>query len=240
MQRQAVAGTKHWTQRDGGRRRVRGIRSDLHVRRGHMRVLVQVVSTFSISLWTGGKGLRGKKDADFNEIRDIRGENFFASGVNRSQLASLSEWDIYFGDRTGLGGLDDGGDFANVALNEPPLWITEHHDGYCASFVVGACRDQKVCACTGVRSAAGASRLRAANSSTATTCSHVTSNHAITSSIVAPDSRFSKTVDTGIRVSLKTHAPPRRSGKLSTAGHFDQSRVAIVCAPRSGYRESHA
>ena len=43
---------------------------------------------------------------------------------------------------------------------------------------------------------------------------------------VEPASRFSKTVATGMRVSLKTHAPLRRSGTLSTAGHCDQSRLA--------------
>jgi hypothetical protein len=42
-----------------------------------------------------------------------------------------------------------------------------------------------------------ASRLSAANSNTDITCSRVTSNHAIISSIVAPDSMFSKMVDTG-------------------------------------------
>src|SRR5450755_1771589 len=47
------------------------------------------------------------------------------------------------------------------------------------------------------------------------------------SSILAPDSRFSKTVDTGIRVSLNTHAPLRLPGTLSTAGHCDQSRAAM-------------
>src|SRR5580658_7597973 len=47
------------------------------------------------------------------------------------------------------------------------------------------------------------------------------------SSMLEPTSRFSKTVATGIRVSRNTHAPLRRSGTLSTAGHSDQSRAAI-------------
>jgi hypothetical protein len=42
-----------------------------------------------------------------------------------------------------------------------------------------------------------------------------------------PASRFSKTVATGIRVSRNTHAPLRLSAALSTAGHWDQSRLAI-------------
>src|ERR1700761_2658465 len=45
--------------------------------------------------------------------------------------------------------------------------------------------------------------------------------------MLEPTSRFSKTVDTGIRVPLNTHAPLRRSGTLSTAEHWDQSRVAM-------------
>src|SRR5450755_2321159 len=47
------------------------------------------------------------------------------------------------------------------------------------------------------------------------------------SSMLEPASRFSKTVATGIRVSLNTHSPLRLSGTLSTAGHCDQSRVAM-------------
>src|SRR5271169_2489430 len=43
-----------------------------------------------------------------------------------------------------------------------------------------------------------------------------------------PASKFSKTVATGIRVSLKTQAPLTLPGTLSTAGHCDQSRGAIV------------
>src|ERR1700681_3794282 len=40
-------------------------------------------------------------------------------------------------------------------------------------------------------------------------------------------SRFSMTVATGKRVSRNTHAPLTLPGMLSTAGHWDQSRVAI-------------
>lgn len=47
------------------------------------------------------------------------------------------------------------------------------------------------------------------------------------SSMLEPASRFSKTVATGIRVSLNTHAPLTLPGTLSTAGHCDQSGVAI-------------
>src|SRR5271165_5131336 len=48
--------------------------------------------------------------------------------------------------------------------------------------------------------------------------------------MVAPASRFSNTADTGIRVSRNTHAPLRLPGTLSTAGHWDQSRVAMFFA----------
>src|ERR1035438_481326 len=48
------------------------------------------------------------------------------------------------------------------------------------------------------------------------------------SSMLEPASRFSKTVVTGIRVSRNTQAPLRLSGTLSTAGQFDQSRLAIL------------
>ena len=41
-------------------------------------------------------------------------------------------------------------------------------------------------------------------------------------------SKFSKTTDTGRLVFLKTHAPLSLSGTLSTAGHWDQSRVAAI------------
>src|SRR5712692_4287620 len=47
------------------------------------------------------------------------------------------------------------------------------------------------------------------------------------SSMLEPASRFSKTVATGIRVSRNTHAPLRLSATLSTAEHWDQSRVAM-------------
>ena len=53
------------------------------------------------------------------------------------------------------------------------------------------------------------------------------------SSTLAPDSRFSNTAETGIRVSRNTHAPFNLPGTLSTAGHCDQSRVAIVRFPFS-------
>src|ERR1039458_3163187 len=96
-----------------------------------------------------------------------------------------------------------------------------------------AYRDQRELASTDVNewfAEAGASRLRAANSSTATISSRVTSNHSIISSIFAPDSKFSNTVATGIRVSLNTQAPLRLPGTLSTAGHCDQSRLAIFAS----------
>src|SRR5580658_4785504 len=48
------------------------------------------------------------------------------------------------------------------------------------------------------------------------------------SSIEAPTSRLSNTTETGVRVSRNTHAPLRLPGMLSTAGHCDQSRVAIT------------
>src|SRR4030095_9311427 len=81
------------------------------------------------------------------------------------------------------------------------------------------------------RWAAGASRLRAANSSTALTCSRVTGNCSITSSMVIPSSRFSKTTATGVRVPLNTQAPLTLPGTLSTAGHSDQSRAAMHRPP---------
>jgi hypothetical protein len=43
------------------------------------------------------------------------------------------------------------------------------------------------------------------------------------SSMLAPASRFSKTVATGMRVPLKTQAPLTFPGMLSTDGHWDQS-----------------
>src|ERR1039457_2265210 len=47
------------------------------------------------------------------------------------------------------------------------------------------------------------------------------------SSMLEPASRFSNTVDTGILVSRNTHAPLRLPGMLSTAGHWDQSRLGM-------------
>ncbi len=63
------------------------------------------------------------------------------------------------------------------------------------------------------------SRLRAANSRTARTCSRVTGNCSITSSMVNPSSRFSKMVTTGVRVPLNSHTPLTLPGMRSTAGH---------------------
>src|ERR1700759_1652245 len=74
-----------------------------------------------------------------------------------------------------------------------------------------------------VEGAAGTCRLCAANSNTALICSRVTSNHSMISSSVAPASRFSNTVATGIRVPRNTHSPLRLPGTLSTAAHCDQS-----------------
>ena len=59
------------------------------------------------------------------------------------------------------------------------------------------------------------------------------SNCSMISSTVAPASRFSNTADTGIRVSRNTHAPLSRPGTLSTAGHWDQSRVVAMFLPLS-------
>src|SRR5207302_3984362 len=53
------------------------------------------------------------------------------------------------------------------------------------------------------------------------------SNCSTISLMVAPASRFSNTADTGMRVSLNTHAPLSLPGTLSTAEHCDQSRVAM-------------
>src|ERR1017187_5635777 len=44
-------------------------------------------------------------------------------------------------------------------------------------------------------------------------------------------SRLSNTTETGVRVSRNTQAPLRLPGMLSTAGHCDQSRLAMICAP---------
>src|ERR1022692_3997320 len=46
--------------------------------------------------------------------------------------------------------------------------------------------------------------------------------------MVAPASRFSNTIETGMRVSLNTQAPLTLPGMLSTAGHCNQSSVAIL------------
>jgi hypothetical protein len=73
--------------------------------------------------------------------------------------------------------------------------------------------------------------FQAANSITATTCSCDKWNQSIISLIEAPTSRLSKTTETGVRVSRNTHAPLRLPGMLSTAGHRDQSRVAILLPP---------
>ncbi len=42
---------------------------------------------------------------------------------------------------------------------------------------------------------------------------------------------FSKIAETGIRVPRNTHAPLTLPGILCTAGHCDQLRFAISCAP---------
>src|ERR1700733_6317530 len=72
-----------------------------------------------------------------------------------------------------------------------------------------------------------ASRLCATNSNTAVICSRVTSKCSITSATLE-SSRFWITVATGSRVPLNTHAPLTRPGTLSTTGHCDQSRIAIL------------
>jgi len=79
-----------------------------------------------------------------------------------------------------------------------------------------------------IQRCAGVSRMRAAKSRTPVTWSRVRSNHSMISSMLAPASRFSKTVATGIRVPRKTHAPLTFPGMLSTAGHCDQSSAAIT------------
>src|ERR1035437_1734939 len=58
-------------------------------------------------------------------------------------------------------------------------------------------------------------------------CSRVTGNCSITSSMLKPASRFSNKTFTGVRVPLSTHAPLTFPGMLSTAGHCDQSRLMI-------------
>src|SRR5260370_11752884 len=72
------------------------------------------------------------------------------------------------------------------------------------------------------------SRLREANSMTASTCSRFRpSNHCIISTMLAPAFRFSKMTETGMRVPLSTRAPLTFPGMLSTAGHCDQSSAAM-------------
>ena len=51
-----------------------------------------------------------------------------------------------------------------------------------------------------------------------------------------PTSRIPKSTETGVRVSRNTHVPLRLPEMLSTARYGDQSRVAMICAPSSGYR----
>src|SRR5579863_6668500 len=77
---------------------------------------------------------------------------------------------------------------------------------------------------------------------TATTCSCDKWNQSIIWLIEAPTSRLSKTTETGVRVSRNTHAPLRLPGMLSTAGHCDQSRVAVamICAPAFRLRHRRA
>jgi hypothetical protein len=74
------------------------------------------------------------------------------------------------------------------------------------------------------------SRERATKAMRLSISSRETPNHSMTSAIVAPASRFSKTVFAGILVPRKSHAPLTLPGMLSTAGHWDQSRVAILFA----------
>ncbi len=75
-----------------------------------------------------------------------------------------------------------------------------------------------------------ARRLWATKSRTAVTCSRVTSNCSMTSSMLR-SSRFSMTVATGRRVPLNTQAPLTFPGILSTAGHWDQSSAAMNSPP---------
>src|SRR5436190_12008994 len=70
-------------------------------------------------------------------------------------------------------------------------------------------------------------RLSLAKWITACTSSSVTSKTSVISRTDMPASILSNTVCTGIRVPLKTHAPPSLPGTLSTALHFDQSRAPI-------------
>src|SRR5262249_51831416 len=85
----------------------------------------------------------------------------------------------------------------------------------------------------------GASRLWAAKANTALICSGPISNHSAISSMLAPASRFSKTVATGSRVPRNTHAPLTLPGMLSTAEHCDQSSAIakLLCSPVLFYHE---
>src|SRR5579859_2177447 len=75
---------------------------------------------------------------------------------------------------------------------------------------------------------ADASRIRAANSMTASTCSRSRpSNHSMMSSMLAPAAKLSKITETGMRVPLSTQAPLTLPGMLSTAGHCDQSSAGM-------------
>src|SRR5712664_2707536 len=70
------------------------------------------------------------------------------------------------------------------------------------------------------------SRLRAANSITALIWSRSSpSNQLIMLSMLAPASKFSKMMETGMRVPRSTQAPLTFPGMLWTAGHCDQSRI---------------
>src|SRR6267154_2309353 len=80
----------------------------------------------------------------------------------------------------------------------------------------------------------GASRLRAAKSSTATICSRVTSYCSMISSMDNPSSRSSKTAATGIRVPRKTHAPLTFPAALSTAGHSLSAVSLVILAMKRG------
>src|SRR5579863_4035657 len=55
--------------------------------------------------------------------------------------------------------------------------------------------------------------------------------------MVMPSSRFSKTTLTGVRELRNVHAPLTLPGTLSTAGHCDQSRFAMICAPSFRVRQ---
>ena len=72
------------------------------------------------------------------------------------------------------------------------------------------------------------SRLAVAKSRTVSTCFRSTpGNHSKNWSMVAPSSKFSNKAFTGTRVPQKTHAPPTRSGRLSTAEHVFQLIISV-------------